>query len=171
VKGIILITVLLLTGCGELADYGRIANNGETVYYGDSITAFCGPDGIIRAIPGIESSEIVPMVRYFAHRDGNAKYNVLIGINDILQGNDRTLMYSLNRVLGSIDRNSVTVTSILPTSFADINAKVIEHNKGLKALADIYGFEYRDMYSKIKPEHIADGVHLTKAGCEVLYPN
>jgi lysophospholipase L1-like esterase len=160
--------IFLIIGCGERADYGRIAQDGERVFYGDSITEMCAPE-LNRGTSGHESADILPEVRHFARRDGKAEYFILIGINDILHGNQGVYLYRMNRIFEALKGGNVNVVSILPTAYNWVNDIVKSQNGGLKALSAIYGFNYIDKYGDIRLEHLSDGVHLTSEGCNALY--
>ncbi|MHA2248630.1 MAG: SGNH/GDSL hydrolase family protein [Candidatus Hodarchaeales archaeon] len=167
-KRAIIIALLLLTSCGEHDRYARPARDGERVFYGDSITELCAPR-LNRGYGGYESADILPEVQYYAERDGKAEYFILIGINDIANGNDSEYIYNMAKILSSINSKNVNLISILPTAHQSFNDKVLILNEQLKVLALQYGVKYLDKHSQIKPWHLEDGVHLTREGCEVLY--
>jgi lysophospholipase L1-like esterase len=165
----LIIIALLLTACGELGDYGKPANDGDTVYYGDSITAYCAPVTLNRAYPGDTSADMLVKVRYFADKDGDANYKILIGINDIIQGIEGGYMGRMNEIFTYLDGHNVEVTGILNTWDSETNKLIADINIRLKELAESYNFTYRDMSEAITADHLYDGVHLAEDGCYILY--
>ena len=172
-----MIILIPLAACGNGQTFTRAALDGERVYWGDSITNFCGEytNGLNRAWPGDTTTQLLELVEYYKGDDAPARHHVLIGINDIYFGIGDTYAARLNVIIGFL-QGEVTVTSILPTREAHINEQVKVLNAQAREIAEHWGHAYRDIYNDfvgpdglLNEEYAADKVHLTNAGCEKLF--
>ncbi|MHA2248653.1 MAG: GDSL-type esterase/lipase family protein [Candidatus Hodarchaeales archaeon] len=170
----IIIIMLLLTACGNTGNNGRPAEDGERVFYGDSITHICQgyTDGLNRAVSGMTSDGVFKLTRHFKYTDGDADYTILIGVNDIFAGISEHYIYRMGRIIENIDGRDLVIISILPTRFGYMNAEIIELNNQLKGLGvtvrDVYN-DFTDDDGLLKIEYTNDGLHLNDKGCELLY--
>ncbi|MDN6626244.1 MAG: GDSL-type esterase/lipase family protein [Pisciglobus halotolerans] len=112
-----------------------------------------------------------------------AKIFLLIGINDLLQGEDqKTVVKNYQRILdklkSSLPDTKVYVQSLFPinsdqhTDFTN-NQDVNDLNKQIKAIAKDKGYDYIDIHSKLMKDnqlnenYTEDGLHLNGQGYSV----
>ena len=128
-KYITMILFISLLACGNGKIFTRAAEYMEAVFWGDSITYGCADyfTGLNRSWPGDNSEAMLELVEYYTPNDEPAKHHVLIGANDVFGGIADTYASRLNAILAQL-KGEVTITSVLPTRYADKNAKIMAIN-------------------------------------------
>lgn len=171
--------------------FERLSNGkGEIIFLGDSITDGCEWSEIFqdlriknRGISGDVTEGILDRLREITESKP-AKIFLMIGINDLARGMSVTSILSNHKkIIDNIIKNSpitkIYLQSLLPVNsdfgmFGDHtnkNEKILFINKRLKKMAEEYGVNYIDLYSKfavknhkLNPKYTNDGLHLTGEG-------
>jgi lysophospholipase L1-like esterase len=184
---IVFVMMVMLAACGSggsdpveiIAEPTFPVSIRNSVYYGDSISFICAPhtDGISRAIPGLRSWELLPLVEHYAEIDVDTTYYILIGITDtwFLDTEDYYIQ-NMRKIFDILEGGAVNIISILPTDgIWTENNRIRNINQMLEALTLHYGFNFIDAYSEfeingvLNPFHTSDGLHLNGPGCQKFY--
>lgn len=170
---------------------------GQLVFVGDSITEWGELDKYYKLTSevynkGIASDTVDGLINRMKESvyDLEPNYIVfLMGINDIFRGySDEQLLENYHTVFKGIkDKlpdSKVLIQSVYPVVSEDnyINERIIGINKELSKIAEIYGYQYVDVWSKLivegtimmNPKYVSDGLHPNDEGykkaAEILNP-
>lgn len=166
----------------------KIPDN-ATVFLGDSLTfrtewneLFPDETVLNRGIEGDTTQGVYDRLDDVVDEEP-VKIFLLIGINDLLQGEDqKTIVKNYQRILdklkSSLPDTTVYVQSLFPinsdqhTDFTN-NQDVNDLNKQIKAMARDKGYDYIDIHSKLMKDnqlnenYTEDGLHLNGQGYSV----
>lgn len=157
-------------------------STGEIIFLGDSITAECEWSELFdkqniqnRGISGDTASGILKRLSPIFEAKPD-KLFLMVGINDLIYGNERGLLQNYEQILQQLTDNlpdtQIIVQSILPVN-SDVRKMPIANetiravNKKIKSLSDKFGLVYAHLYplmadnqQRLKAEYTSDGIHI-----------
>ena len=169
--------------CYEFIDNLEKDKGADIVFVGDSITDWCPlstyyPEYKVanRGIAGDTTTGLLDRMDFSVYDLEGKVYYLMIGINNIgnVMDNYEEILKGMKK---HISHNRIIIASILPVTWEDRNALVIEANPKIKALAEKYNYTFLDLYtpmslendhSKINESLFGDGLHPNAAGYEVM---
>ena len=152
----------------------------DVVFLGDSITELCDVNKwypeyktLNRGIGGDTTDGVLERLDVSVYDVHPKVVVMLIGVNNIYK-----MMDNYEQILQSFRENApdtkIVLESLTPMSgsFAIRNAKAVENNKQIAALAEKYGYIYIDVYSALSDEETGEaregftveGLHLSDDG-------
>ncbi|MBF0553509.1 MAG: hypothetical protein HQK96_03015 [Nitrospirae bacterium] len=196
---VFIITLLLLVNvsCTKVEGSQNFDNvSDRIIFLGDSITHLCKWDQLLPGLNVLDYGILSdPSGGVLSRLDGvirlkPKKIFIMVGINDIYNGQNSDVMTNYPRIIDNLIRNShytkIYIQSILPVTtqkapksinFSDNmgNKYIVEDNKELESLVkninninvkyiDLYT-EFLDANENLSDKYSDDGLHLNKDGC------